>query len=364
LAFLTNNVFEEDDSIIDRKLNVAMTRARKHLLLFGNPKLLANNITFYKLMEFVRSKHGYFSVPLEDYIAGKVHVPEMEKDLNFSQVTYTLSTKYEEVFNQLVLQHIKHDQRTNWPEVIFGRDMQANLDAIGYGRISFSNQLNIFSSHISPKEQVLIYCYYIMRMHYCSSKNIYESYKSWIEESINANNGRVQFIDFGCGPATCGIAFAELFQGCKEKLQYIGIDISAEMNNIGENFLSNIFGEQLRHRRIAAFGELTRDYWDAVSESPSLIIINLSYVFSNLSSLFTEHLAQMISKVMNKYILNKYVFIVQHSEFDTRLNSYKVFKRIISPYVSVYKKENSIFNYELNSKKRTKEFCYEILESK
>lgn len=80
LAFLTNNVFEEDGCIIDRKLNVAMTRAREHLLLFGNPELLANNITFYKLMEFIRSKHGYFQVSLDDYIEGRFSVPELEKD--------------------------------------------------------------------------------------------------------------------------------------------------------------------------------------------------------------------------------------------------------------------------------------------
>ncbi|MGN0222117.1 MAG: ATP-dependent helicase [Prevotella sp.] len=75
LNFLTNNVFEEDGQIIDRKLNVAMTRARLGLVLIGNPVLLNMNFTFTKLMEFVQSRGGYFDVPLEDYCDGNFMVP-------------------------------------------------------------------------------------------------------------------------------------------------------------------------------------------------------------------------------------------------------------------------------------------------
>lgn len=53
LAFLTNNVFEENGHVIDRKLNVAMTRARKHLYLVGNPTLLRQNQTFAHLLEHI-----------------------------------------------------------------------------------------------------------------------------------------------------------------------------------------------------------------------------------------------------------------------------------------------------------------------
>ena len=71
LNFLTDNVFEEDGMIIDRKLNVAMTRARLNLVMIGNPKLLSMNITFSRLMDFVRSKGGYYEVAKEDYCNGK-----------------------------------------------------------------------------------------------------------------------------------------------------------------------------------------------------------------------------------------------------------------------------------------------------
>lgn len=71
LNFLTNHVFEEDGMVIDRKLNVAMTRARLNLVMIGNPALLVQNFTFRKLMDFVRAKGGYINVPAENYCSGK-----------------------------------------------------------------------------------------------------------------------------------------------------------------------------------------------------------------------------------------------------------------------------------------------------
>ena len=357
-------MFEEDDCIIDRKLNVAMTRAKEHLIMFGNPALLANNITFYKLMEFVKSKHGYFSIDLKDYLRGDFEVPKLEKDLDLSQATFLLSHKYEEAFNQCVLDPIRNDHRTEWPDIILGRDMSSNLDAIGYGRINFSNQLNVFATHISPKEQVLIYCYYIMRMHYCSSKTIFNSYKAWLKNLIDAFGGRLHFIDIGCGPATCGIAFAETFNNLSSDMLYTGIDVSVEMKSMGKQLIKNVFQDQLRYRFISTFGEISNDNWLSISEIPSFIIFNLSYVFSNLDSRFTENLAQKITESIKRFTLNKYIFIIQHSECDKKLNTYKIFKRIISPYVKVYKAEDSEFRYQLNYKERSRAFSYEILISK
>lgn len=59
LDFLTSNCFEEDDHIIDRKLNVAITRARKQMILTGNAEILNNDIIFKSLIEHVKSKGGY-----------------------------------------------------------------------------------------------------------------------------------------------------------------------------------------------------------------------------------------------------------------------------------------------------------------
>lgn len=51
LEFLTANDFVEDGVIIDPKLNVAMTRAREHLVLVGHAPLLINDEVFARLIQ-------------------------------------------------------------------------------------------------------------------------------------------------------------------------------------------------------------------------------------------------------------------------------------------------------------------------
>jgi len=55
LDFLVNNI-EEEGQIIDRKLNVAITRARKQLFITGNPSILSGNLIYYRFIKFIRSK--------------------------------------------------------------------------------------------------------------------------------------------------------------------------------------------------------------------------------------------------------------------------------------------------------------------
>ncbi len=60
LSFLTSSVFEEDGQVIDRKLNVAMTRARERLVMTGHAALLQENLTFARLIEYIK-EHGFYT---------------------------------------------------------------------------------------------------------------------------------------------------------------------------------------------------------------------------------------------------------------------------------------------------------------
>ena len=80
LNFLTNNVFVEDGMVIDRKLNVAMTRARLQLLMVGNADILMENFTFYKLLMYLKEKDCFFDIPPTEYCKGKFFKPEIYDD--------------------------------------------------------------------------------------------------------------------------------------------------------------------------------------------------------------------------------------------------------------------------------------------
>ena len=359
-------VFEDkiDGSIVDRKLNVAMTRAEEHLVMFGNAELLSNNFTFFKLLEFVRSKHGFFRVQKDDFVAGRFEVPQYDaEELNLSLATFSVSGTFNAAFVKHVFQPVKDASGEEWPSKVFGHDMATNLNAIGYGRINFSNQLQMFDEQVSPDRQVLIYCYYIMRQHYCSSLNLFSTYKDWMRAQISSVDGRVQMVDIGCGPATCGIAFCEVFEETVPGMVYIGIDISIEMKRMGKRMLDDMFSGKLHHQMLDSVSEMDMAYWEGCSELPSLIIFNMSYFFSNVTAHFTERLALQITEIMRRHPLNKYLFIVQHSESDEQLNSYKVFRQLLRPVTRVIKSEKTSFTYMLNYKERTLAFCYDMFAS-
>ena len=69
LDFLTANSFDENGRIVDRKLNVALTRARRQLLLTGHPETLRQSPLFNRLMEYFKEKSEYITTDfLSNYV--------------------------------------------------------------------------------------------------------------------------------------------------------------------------------------------------------------------------------------------------------------------------------------------------------
>ena len=65
LSFLAANTYEENSDkshpyYVDRKLNVALTRAREQCILIGNAPLLCHNALYYSLIDYCRSRGSFF----------------------------------------------------------------------------------------------------------------------------------------------------------------------------------------------------------------------------------------------------------------------------------------------------------------
>lgn len=364
LDFLTNHVFEDwDGNVIDRKLNVAMTRAEEHLLLVGNAGLLSNNLTFFKLIEFVKSVHGYFDVPPDKYVAGAFQVPPFAPDgMDWGSASFDVTPAFANAFDKWVLQPVRKASGQEWPAKVLGHDPFVNLNAIGYGRTGFSGRTILCDETVmSPSCQVLLYCYYLMRRYYCSCRVLYVRHKDWIEKNICSVDGRLRFVDVGCGPATCGIAFAELFRKLAPDMEYTGIESSPEMKAMAEKLLDDVFAGNLCYRMADTWDVLEQCAEEDASRQPAMIVINLSYFFPGISTGFAERLAYRMVDVVQKHPNHKYVLFIQQSETDRELHSFKVFRKIIAPFFSVLKEEKASFSCTMGRKECTLDFYYGIL---
>ncbi|MEG1586506.1 MAG: AAA domain-containing protein [Bacteroidales bacterium] len=59
LNFLSNTI-EEEGKVIDRKLNVALTRARIQMFIVGNPAVLRRDPIYHQLLEYIRQTDSYY----------------------------------------------------------------------------------------------------------------------------------------------------------------------------------------------------------------------------------------------------------------------------------------------------------------
>ena len=68
-SFATNNthllnnvqsITKFGNSEVDRKLNVAMTRAKHHLILLGNREILSKSSLYRELIEYIEDKNGFY----------------------------------------------------------------------------------------------------------------------------------------------------------------------------------------------------------------------------------------------------------------------------------------------------------------
>jgi len=329
LDFLANYI-EEDGILIDRKLNVAITRARKQLFITGNPTILSNNLTYFRLVEFIRSKGGFIKCNSSDFVSGNFQIEEAETELTISANVYEPDPYFAFVFDNLVIQPIKAHPKTEYPNLIYGNDADFNrLNIIEFGRANFSGQLNLFG--YTQEERINLYCYYNMRKHYFSSYAVFKSFNDFFHLSFSNTGNRISFFDFGCGPVTSGLAFNQYFRSINNfHFNYIGIDTSRSMLAKGKQFLtSGLFNKDTKYILEESLNSISNDFLESIFSLPNTVILNFSYLFGNLSKDDAERFAEKINAMIDTFPLNKYILIYQNSSLEKRNRSYNIFKKLI-----------------------------------
>lgn len=101
---LTNYVEVEEEVncekiAVDRKLNVALTRARKQQFIIGNDRLLANEMIYFQLIEYAKSNNNFVNVSIDKLIGKETLI---DSTLFFDTAVHTPSTDFKKFYQHFI----------------------------------------------------------------------------------------------------------------------------------------------------------------------------------------------------------------------------------------------------------------------
>ena len=355
LNFLTSNTFREEDAIIDRKLNVAITRARKQMIMTGNPEVLSANITFYKLMEYIRMNNGFIESNTEDFCNGKFTIPNYDTDWETKDESYSISTYFGQTFKSIIEKPFFENA------VLSEMDMARAKEIISYGRTDFASL-----SGLNEDEYALLFNFYQMRKQYSAAMAMYEDCGSWLRDAIRNVSGRVVFCDISYESAASGLAFIDLCRQLNHTdIYYLGIYPTEEIGKTSEKFLTS---ESYRHVKWSLHPRITAvsdGFWKAHSVLPELVIFNMSNIMGSISPTEAKHLAMHINQLMHARPMNHYITIYRDDAGNmANRNAYMAFcSNLDRNFVSLNERMPMLTRYYLGKNANIpeyKEFIYEI----
>lgn len=295
LNFLTANTFQEGNFLIDRKLNVALTRARKQLLLTGNPHILGANITFYKLMEYIRLHNGYLETDALSFCRGDFTLPSYRKNWEVADGTYSLPAHFKQVFSELIAPPAQLEEN----EIYY-------REATAYGRSDFRT----LPEEMSPSDFCQVYNYLYMRKQYAAAQALFTGSGNWLHDLIRKVSGRVVFCDLSCEAGASGLAFADVCRSLPHlDLTYTGIYPMQEMGETAEAFFRSPAYKHIQASWYPRLSAVPAAFWQAHAVLTELVIFNLSSLFDRIAPREARDLALQINQLVHARPLNHYVLV-------------------------------------------------------
>ena len=295
LNFLTANTFQEGNFLIDRKLNVALTRARKQLLLTGNPHILGANITFYKLMEYIRLHNGYLETDAHSFCRGDFTLPSYRKNWEVADGTYSLPAHFKQVFSELIA-----------PPAQLEENEAYYREATAYGRSDFRT----LPEEMSPSDFCQVYNYLYMRKQYAAAQALFTGSGNWLHDLIRKVSGRVVFCDLSCEAGASGLAFADVCRSLPHlDLTYTGIYPMQEMGETAEAFFRSPAYKHIQASWYPRLSAVPAAFWQAHAVLTELVIFNLSSLFDRIAPREARDLALQINQLVHARPLNHYVLV-------------------------------------------------------
>ena len=370
LNFLTANTFAEGEFQIDRKLNVAITRARKQLILTGNPAVLGANITYFKLMEYIRMNNGYIQTTTENFCNNQFEIPTYHKQWEVKNESYTLPESFLQPFHQLIEEPLMNDKSTCKDEkgdlLILGNTDARNQELIAYGRTDFRTVIDI-AYEMEPMTYARLYNFYQMRKHYAAAIALFEQSGRWLSDAIERISGRIVFCDLSYESGASGLAFFDVCQRFPHAdMTYVGIYPMEEMGELSQSFLETSAYKQVNsiyHPRLA---QVSPRFWSSHAQLSELIVFNLSNLFDRISIPEAHDLARQINQLVHARPLNHYLLFFRDDAGECKnLHAYTAFCNQLSDVIRPINEQMPFtgefyYNQKVGNIPATGNFIYEI----
>ena len=303
LNFLTANTFQEGEFLIDRKLNVAITRARKQLLLTGNPSILGANLTFYKLMEYIRLHNGYIDAGVDAFCRGEFAIPAYRQGWDTQATAYNLPEALEEALQTLVYTPL--EQQLGKEGLTQNEPYYREL--LAYGRINFRT---LEASGIPTHERALLYNAYYFRKQYMAAQALLETCGSWLRDAITSASGRIVYCDLSTESGASALAFLEYCRRFPHTdIAHLAIHPSDSLKELGEAFFLLPPYRTATYLCSPNLSAVPLRFWKAHAVLSELIVFNLSSLFDRITPQEARDLAQQINQLVHAYPQNRYLTI-------------------------------------------------------
>ena len=370
LNFLTANTFAEGEFQIDRKLNVAITRARKQLILTGNPSILGANITFFKLMEYIRMNNGYIQATTSDFCKGKFEVPEYPKTWEVQTKSYSLPESFVSPFQQFIEEPLLDDTATQTDEtgniLVLGNTDARNQELLAYGRTDFQ-QIGDITCEMEALDYARLYNYYQMRKQYTAAVALFEQSGRWLSEAIGRISGRIVFCDLSYESGASGLAFYDVCRRFPHAdVTYLGIYPMEEMGQLTKAFFDSPAYRQVSCHFHPRLSQINPRFWSSHAQLSELIVFNLSNLFDRISIPEAHDLARQINQLVHARPLNHYLLFFRDDTGElSNLHAYTAFCNHLSDAIRPINEQMPFtgefyYNKEAGNIPATAQYIYEI----